>query len=110
MRTKSADLSTDRRGRLEDALRRPHTWRITGIDAFWLEDQSGSRMTTEFSETGPAYDAVLAAVRRGVAPDDIVLVGRTPRGRRSVLGDGLDLLDVAEAHEGIPARPRVPRG
>jgi hypothetical protein len=106
MHTKRANLSTDPLQRFNDALRRPHTWRIAGIDAFWLEDPAGGRLTEEFRDTGPAYDAVLAVIGGGVDPEDILLVGRRNRGGRTVLGRGLDLEDIAEAHAGIPARWR----
>ena len=109
MRTRPANPPTDRLQAFKDALRRPHTWRITGIDAFWLEDRAGNRRTAEFPDTGPAYDAILAVIRSGAHPDDVVLVGRRPEGGRSVISSGEVLLDIAEAHAGIPARPRVPR-
>lgn len=110
MHTKRANLSADNLQRFNDALRRPHTWQITGIEAFWLENPAGVRFTGEFPDAGPAYEAVLAEIGRGVDPDSIVLVGRRPDGGRSVLGHGLDLLDVAEAHAGISSRPRVRAG
>jgi hypothetical protein len=107
MHTKRTNPSTDRLQRFNDALRLPRTWHITGVDAFWLEDTSGSVLSSEFSDTPLAYDALLAAVDCGTDPETMVLVGRTPRGRRSVLAHGLNFLDMAEAHAGIPARPRV---
>ena len=107
MHTKRTSPSSDLLKRFNDALKRPHTWHITGVDAFWLEDTSGVVLTAEFLDTPPIYDAVLAAVGAGADPETIVLVGRTPTGRRSVLGVGLNLLDMAEAHAGIPARRRV---
>ena len=106
MHTKRANLATDPLQRFNDALRRPHTWHITGVDAFWLEDPTGGRLTEEFRDTGPAYDAVLAAIRSGAHPEDLVLVGRGTRGNRTVLGRGLDLADIAEAHAGMPALRR----
>ncbi len=109
MHTKRVNPSTDPLQRFNDALRRPHTWTITGVDAFWIENASGRRLSDESPGTGPAFAAVLAAIRQGVDPDDIVLVGRRTRGGRSVLGSGLDLQDIAEAAAGIPARRRVPR-
>lgn len=109
MQTKRTALSTDPLARFNDALRRPHTWRITGIDAFWLEDSAGRTRTAEFADTGPAYDAVMVEISKGTDPEDIVLVGRNPRGQRRVLGRGVDLQDIAEAHVGLPARRRVSR-
>lgn len=108
MHTKRATPSTDSLARFNAALRRPHTWRITGIDAFWLEDSSGRVRTAEFADTGPAYDAVMVEITKGTDPEDIVLVGRNPRGQRRILGRGLDLQDIAEAHVGLPARRRIP--
>jgi hypothetical protein len=108
MPTKRANPSTDPLERFNDALRRPHTWRITGIDAFWLEDPAERRITIEFPDIEPVYDAVLTEIGRGSPADDVVLVGREPGGRKTVLGGGADLQDVAEAHAGLPARRRRP--
>jgi hypothetical protein len=109
MRTKPVPRSIDPVARFDDKLRRPHTWQITGIDAFWLEDAAGVRLTDTFDEPGPAYDAVLAEARGGRDPQETILAGRRPGGDRAVLGGGRDLLDVAEAHAGVPARRRVAR-
>lgn len=108
MRMRRVNLSAEPRPSLDQVLGRPHTWQITGIDAFWLEDAAGTRSSGEYLATGPAYDAMLAMVERGDDPDGILLVGRRPDGGRSILGRGLDLLDVAEAHAGMPARRRRP--
>ena len=109
MHTKRATPSTDPLARLHEALRRPHTWHITGISAFWLGDGRGQRRTGDFEDTGPAYDAMLDALANGVSTDDIVLTGLNRRGERQELGRGLDLQDIAEAHAGLPARRRVAR-
>ncbi len=109
MHTKRVALATDPLLRFNDALRRPHAWTITGIEAFWIENASGRRLIGESPDTGPAFAAVLTAIRQGSDPDDLVVVGRRPSGHRSVLGSGLDLRDVAEAAAGIPARRRVAR-
>jgi len=110
MRTKHVDLSADPVQRFRDALRRPHGFTVEGIDAFWLENAAGDRISSEYPDTGPALAETLAALRDGADPDDIVLVGRPGRGGgRSVISSGLILLDLAEAAAGIPARPRVER-
>lgn len=106
MPIKPGSPSIDPVRRFDAALDRPHTWVITGIDAFWLERADGSRLTGEFPGVAPAYAAVLVQIGLGVDLDDIVLVGRRRGGSRSVLGHGRDLLDVAEAHAGVPAARR----
>jgi hypothetical protein len=111
MRTKHVDLSADPLQRFRDALRRPHGFIVEGIDAFWLENVAGDRISSsEYPDTGPALAETLAALENGADPEDIVLVGQRSRGGgRSVISRGLILLDLAEAAAGIPARPRVAR-
>lgn len=109
MHTKRVPRSTDPLARFNDAIQRPHTWRVTGIEAFWLEDATGRTLSDEYAASAPAYDALLAEIRKGTDPEDLILVGRNPRGQRRELGRGLNLLDVAEAHAGLPARRRIAR-
>ena len=109
MHTKRVAPATDPLVRFNASLRRPHGWTITGIEAFWIETADGRRVSDESPDTDSAFDAALIVIRKGADPDDLILVGRRPSGRRSVLGRGLDLQDIAEAAAGLPARPRVAR-
>ena len=90
-------------------LRRPHTWHVDGIEAFWLESDDGTILSQEFSDTGPAYEV---AHRLLVDADDVMviaLIGRRPDGRTVELMRGSFLLDLAETHLGLPARSPVSR-
>jgi hypothetical protein len=107
MRTKLANLSTDPVARFDAATRRPHTWHVSGIDAFWLENAAGAVLTDKYQNTGPVYEAVLAHVARGVDPEGLLMAGQKPDGKRTIIGGGVNLLDLAEAHAGVPARRRI---
>ena len=109
MPTKRGARSTDALERFNEALRRPHTWRIPGIDAFWLEDAAGDPLTEEFTDESDVFAAALVAMNGRADVEDVFLVGRRTRGSRTVLTNGLILQDLAEASAGIPARPRVAR-
>jgi len=110
MRTKHVDRSADPLQRFHEALRRPRGLIIDGIDAFWVENAAGDRLSGESPDTGPALAEALAAFQNGADPDDVVLVGQRSRGGgRSLISSGLILQDLAEAAAGIPARPRVAR-
>lgn len=108
MRTKPASRSSDPMSRFRAAMRRPHTWHISGIDAFWIENGSGEVLTEEFADTGPAYEAALRLMAEAKDLEDVVMAGRRSRGGRTELTRGLILLDLAEAHAGMPARERSP--
>lgn len=95
--------------RFQAAMSRPHTWHISGIAAFWIENGSGEVLTEEFRDTGPAYEAALRLLADATDKEDVVMVGRRSRGERTELTRGLVLLDLAEAHVGLPARTRIAR-
>ena len=109
MRTKLASRSSDPMSRFRTAMRRPHTWHISGIDVFWIENGSGEVLTEEFTDTGPAYEAALRLIAEAKDIEDVVMAGRRSRGGRTELARGLILLDLAEAHAGLPARTRIAR-
>lgn len=108
MRTKRASHSSDPMVRFHAALQRPHTWHIAGIDAFWIENGSGEVLTDEFRDIGPAYEAAVRLMAGANDIEEIVLAGRRTGGGRTELTRGLVLLDLAEAHLGLPARMRTP--
>ena len=109
MHTKPGSRPTDPMSRFRAAMRRPHTWHISGIDAFWIENGSGEVLTAEFPDTGPAYEAALRLLDAATDREDVVMVGRRSREERIELTRGPVLLDLAEAHVGLPARARVAR-
>jgi hypothetical protein len=94
--------------RLRAALLPPHTWHVDGIDAFWIESDDGSALSPEFADTGPAYEAARPMLVAAGKPEAIALIGRRPDGRTVELMRGAFLLDIAEAHLGLPARSRRP--
>lgn len=77
--------------------------------AYWLEDDSGKRLSPEAIRTIEPLARVLQLVESGTNPDALLLCARLDTGERYEIGSGLSLIDIAEAAAGIPARPRALR-
>jgi hypothetical protein len=77
--------------------------------AYWLADREIRPLGPESDRTLAPFALVLKLVADGADPDDLVLMARLDDGVIFGVGSGIELVDLAEAAAGIPARPRVIR-
>lgn len=79
----------------------------------WQPTHSGDHLLRLANGYGPSeltahYEAALRLMAEAKDLEDVVMAGRRSRGGRTELTRGLILLDLAEAHAGMPARKRSP--
>lgn len=82
---------------------------ITDATSYWLEDDAGERLSAEAATSIEPLARALELARSGTDPDRLLLYARLETGERYEVGGGPNLIGVAEAAAGIPARPRTPR-
>jgi hypothetical protein len=75
--------------------------------AYWVADRKGEPLGPESDRSLEPCALVLRLVGAGADPDELVLTARLDDGQVTDVGSGLNLVDLAEAAAGIPARPRV---
>jgi hypothetical protein len=107
MRTKTAPDSQATIERFRRIVRGPLRLVITDAVSYWLEDDVGTRLSTEATTSIEPLARVLELTRSGTDPDHLILCVRLETGERCEVGSGPNLIDAAEAAARIPARPRT---
>lgn len=106
MRTKSAPDSEATIERFRRIVSGRLRLVITDAVSYWLEDDAGTRLSAEAATSIEPLARVLEFTRSGADPEHLLLCARLQTGERYEVGSGSNLVDIAEAAAGIPARPR----
>jgi len=109
MHTKTAPDSQATIERFRRIVRGPLRLVITDAVSYWLEDDAGTRLSTEATTSIEPLARVLELTRSGADPEEMLLCVRLETGARYEVGSRPNLIDAAEAAAGIPRRPRAPR-